>query len=324
MVKNPLVTVLMPVYNGQKYLAEAIESILNQTYQNFEFIIIDDGSTDKSKEIIQTYNDARIKLICNPTNLKLIATLNKGIKLSSGKYIARMDCDDVSLPTRLEEQIKFLEENPDIILCGTGVRIIGKTLVRTIPITGWENVKYKLAINNCISHPTVMMRAQVLKKENIEYDLNYPHAEDYELWQRLSRKYKLDNISKPLLKYRHSPEGIGRKYAEEQANITALISSKALLDYGIVFNKKEFDNNRLTKDEITEARKNIEKEQQKNNFVDKERQIIMSLLWLDICKRGTYHGIWTLKVFFGIKNINIKTLSSTEKNKLIIRCLMKK
>src|SRR3990167_9325600 len=122
---NPLVTVLMPVYNGKKYLKEAIESVLNQTFRDFEFLIIDDGSTDKSAEIIKSFNDARIRLERNVTNLGLIKTLNNGLTLSRGKYIARMDCDDISLPKRLSVQVNFMEKHPEIGICGSWVKVMG-------------------------------------------------------------------------------------------------------------------------------------------------------------------------------------------------------
>ena len=122
---NPLVTVLMSVYNGEKYLERAIKSILNQTFKDFEFLIINDGSTDNSVKIIQSFNDLRLRLIHNESNIGLIKTLNKGLKLSNGKYIARMDCDDISLPKRLSIQASFMEKYPEIGVCGSWVKIIG-------------------------------------------------------------------------------------------------------------------------------------------------------------------------------------------------------
>ncbi|SVC41049.1 uncharacterized protein METZ01_LOCUS293903, partial [marine metagenome] len=110
----PLITVLMPVYNGAKYLNEAIDSILNQTFQNFEFIIIDDGSTDDSVKIIKSYDDNRIRLVENRNNLGQSETLNKGLSLTRGKYIARMDQDDISMPERLKKQFEFMENNSDV------------------------------------------------------------------------------------------------------------------------------------------------------------------------------------------------------------------
>ncbi|MFT5919102.1 MAG: glycosyltransferase involved in cell wall biosynthesis, partial [Granulosicoccus sp.] len=115
----PLVTVLLPVYNAEKFLEQAIRSVLDQTFTEFEFLIINDGSTDRSEEIIVSFNDSRIRYIKNETNLKLIKTLNKGIEFASGKYIARMDADDISLPTRFEQQVALLEKQPEIGVCGT-------------------------------------------------------------------------------------------------------------------------------------------------------------------------------------------------------------
>src|SRR5580698_9685158 len=111
-INNPKVTVLMPVYNGEKYIKEALESILQQTFIDFEFLIINDGSTDNSVSIIKSFNDNRIRLIHNEKNSGLVYSLNKGIGLSNGEYIARMDCDDVSIPERLEKQVGFLNSNP--------------------------------------------------------------------------------------------------------------------------------------------------------------------------------------------------------------------
>ena len=120
---NPKVTVLMPVYNGEKYLKEAITSILLQTFDDFEFLIINDGSSDASVDIIQSFRDPRIRLVHNDTNIGLIATLNKGLKLAHGKYVARMDQDDISLPRRLEKQTYFMDNNPDVGVCGTWIKL---------------------------------------------------------------------------------------------------------------------------------------------------------------------------------------------------------
>ena len=118
-MNEPMVTVLMAVYNGEKFLKEAMESILTQTFTDFEFLIINDGSTDNSVKIIEEFNDPRIRLIHNEKNLKLIASLNKGISLAKGKYIARMDCDDISMPYRLEKEVDFLENSLEYGLVGT-------------------------------------------------------------------------------------------------------------------------------------------------------------------------------------------------------------
>ena len=154
---HPLVTVLMAVYNGEKYLREAIESILDQTYTNFEFLIINDGSSDRTEEIILSYNDKRIRYIKNEQNLKLIASLNKGLDLAKGEFIARMDADDISLPERLEKQINFLEKHPEIGLLGSWVRTLGLTNNRNIIFKqGHNTIRIQLLFNNFFHHPSVV------------------------------------------------------------------------------------------------------------------------------------------------------------------------
>ena len=123
----PKITVLMPVYNGEKYLRESVDSILNQTFTDFELLIINDGSTDSSMEILNSYSDSRIRIVTNEVNLRLIKTLNKGIDLATGEYIARMDCDDIADPKRLEIQLQYMEKHPDVAVCGTGVKAVSYT-----------------------------------------------------------------------------------------------------------------------------------------------------------------------------------------------------
>jgi glycosyltransferase involved in cell wall biosynthesis len=129
---NPLVTVLMPVYNGEEFLHEAIESILKQTYLNFELLIINDGSTDSSENIILSYPDTRIRYIKNESNIKLIATLNNGFALAQGKYIVRMDADDYSVKERLQKQVAFMEANPEVTLAGSWFETIGDEPSRVV------------------------------------------------------------------------------------------------------------------------------------------------------------------------------------------------
>ncbi|PLT27789.1 glycosyltransferase family 2 protein [Peribacillus deserti] len=206
------VTVLMPVFNGEKYLKQAIDSILSQTYKNFEFLIIDDGSKDKSIKIIKKYKDPRIRLVRNKKNIGLIKTLNKGLSLSRGKYIARMDCDDISLPERLEKQVEFMEQHPDIGVCGTALELIDKEVKWYYP-TDPDYLKCKLLFICCIPHPTVMFRKKVL--ENIKYR-KYEHAEDYYLWVALSEKTKLVTLPEVLLKYRQHPNQVSNKFSIKQ------------------------------------------------------------------------------------------------------------
>ena len=200
-MQTPLISVIMPVYNTAKYLNEAIDSILEQTFKDFEFIIIDDCSTDGSKDIIKSYNDERIILLENETNLGIVYSLNYAISLANGKYIARMDSDDISEINRLEKQVSFMENNEDIILCGTWFKGIGNDKLYVYP-ESHDEIIVKMLSYCAIGHPTVFIRNSILKHYNLKYDILMEYAEDYDLWSRLSTIGKLANLPEVLLQYR--------------------------------------------------------------------------------------------------------------------------
>lgn len=217
MEKAPKVTVLMPVYNGEKYLREAMDSILQQTFTDFEFLIINDGSTDKSVEIIESYHDERIRLIHNDGNIKLIATLNKGLDLARGEYIARMDCDDISLPKRLKKQVEFMDEHLDVGICGTWVETIGE--IEGVIWRYNQNADYlrcQLFFDSPLAHPSVIMRMKSLKQHHLRYSTEYIHVEDWFLWQTSSNYFKLSNIPEVLLHYRILSNSVSRRNKNEQ------------------------------------------------------------------------------------------------------------
>ena len=204
MITNPLVSVVLPVYNAENFLVEAVESILTQTFNNFEFIIIDDCSTDNSWKMIQEYaqKDDRIIAVKNDVNLKLSKTLNKGISLSKGKYIARMDADDISMPDRFEKQISFLEANDKII--GSNIILIDEDN----KILGYRkyqvdnmNIKQKIFYFSPFAHPAIVLRSSCLKKAG-DYNDYFNPAEDYELYFRMGKYCDFANIDHDLLKYR--------------------------------------------------------------------------------------------------------------------------
>ncbi|HRZ85594.1 MAG TPA: glycosyltransferase [Candidatus Paceibacterota bacterium] len=231
--KIPLVSVVMPVYNSEKYVAQAIESVLNQTFKDFEFIIIDDGSTDKSLEIIKKYakKDKRIKVIVNNSNLKICKTLNKGIKLAKGKYIARMDSDDISLPTRFEEQVNFLEKNPDVGIVGSYIKLFedsGKILGIRKYSQEDKELKERIFFYSPFAHPTVMMRKEIFDKGIYYQEVDFP-SEDLNLWFRIGSRYKFSNIPKVLLNYRYhenSTTGSKLRKMEKRANELRWMNSR--------------------------------------------------------------------------------------------------
>lgn len=197
------ITVLMPVYNTkEEYLREAIESVLNQTFGDFEFLIINDGSTNNAEEVILSYKDARIKYVKNEQNLRLIKTLNKGLELAKGEFIARMDADDISLPTRLEKQIEFFEKHPETDVLGTWFEWFPKHKIVKTSTTDKEIKECMLVNSNDIGHPTVMFKKSLVEKFNTKYNENCLHVEDYALWLSLIDKANFANIQEVLLKYR--------------------------------------------------------------------------------------------------------------------------
>lgn len=216
------ISVLMPVYNGENYLKEAIDSILTQSISDFEFIIIDDGSTDKSIEIVQSYHDTRIKFFQNKKNTGIALTLNRGLALASGKYIARMDQDDISLPNRLAEQYNFMQKNPDVILSGAFAEKIGADGAHLGLILVPDNDKSLRTIlffDSCFVHPLVFFdRVKALSVGG--YSEPDHEAEDYGLWVKMAGVGKLANLNKILLKYRWSGENISiRKHSSQQATV---------------------------------------------------------------------------------------------------------
>ena len=294
---KPKVTVLMPVYNGKKYLGEAIESILNQTFTDFEFLIINDGSTDQSTQIINSFNDLRIKLIKNEENLGLTKSLNKGLDLAKGKYIARMDADDISLPKRLEIQVKFMDNNPSIGITGSWVKIFGeqiKSFVKKFPANSNE-IMTLLLFNNALSHPSVIMRKTFLDRNNLKYDETLIYSQDYELWTRAFKHFRISNIKKVLLLYRVHGKRVTQINSTEQRENSAEIKTKQLENLKLIPTIKETSVYRQIykpeKYEINDFLEKVEKwliklkKQNKKIKYYKEPQFstIISLWWLTVC-----------------------------------------
>ena len=214
MMTSPTVSVLLPVYNAVKYLSQAIESILSQTYKDFEFIIIDDGSNDESYETIRKYSDIDVRIrLFSRENKGLIISLNEGLSYAQGKYIARMDSDDISYPERLQEQQDFLEKNSACVAVGSRVLLIDPEGMPICPfstqLSHEEIDNAHLALKGgAITHPAVMMRAKNIVEIG-GYREDYVHAEDIDLFLRLAEVGRLENLPSTLLQYRMHFESIG-------------------------------------------------------------------------------------------------------------------
>ena len=197
-----LVSVVMPVYNGALYLREAIDSILSQTHSNLELIIINDGSTDDSEQIILSYTDKRIVYLKNEVNSRICVTLNRGLDIAKGKYIARMDCDDVSVPERLQKQLEYMETHPEIGISGSDITLFGGQQGLFSMVHDPNLCAAGLIFNPCFAHPTVIWRKTIMDEYNLRYDDNYSGLEDFVMWWKFAEVTKLANMPQPLLKYR--------------------------------------------------------------------------------------------------------------------------
>ena len=221
MSRKPLVTVLMAVHNDLRFLPEAVESILAQTFRDFELLVVDDGSTDGCSEYLHSFGEVRVRVLTNPSNVGLTRSLNLGLDAARGTYVARMDADDISEPDRIRQQVSCLEERLEIGLLGTGRLLIDEAggVISPAPATaGQANVRRKMLLGNAFAHPTVMLRREVLERHRLRYDEAYQTAQDYELWVRLLAHTGGDNLPEPLVRYRIR-DGISRtRKADQLAN----------------------------------------------------------------------------------------------------------
>jgi glycosyltransferase involved in cell wall biosynthesis len=292
---NPTVSVIMSVYNGEPYLHEAIESIINQTFTDFEFIIINDGSTDSSGEIITDYKekDSRIYMV-DQGNTGLTKALNKAIKMAKGKYLARQDADDISKENRLEIQYNYLEQHKNIVLLGTGAYLIdenGEIFYKYNVIEGSEKLKKKLNNNNQFIHGSIMVRSSVMKKIGW-YNENFRKAQDYELFLRISKNYLVNNLNTPLYKLRIWSQSISESDAFDQQLM------------GYIARYLNSENSSLTQKEF----KNIEKRYRSELYLKNKIKITVNLAKAERLKlKGDYKGYFKIifnnfKKFPSIKN----------------------
>lgn len=300
--KNPEISVLMPTYNGAKFLKETIDSILNQTFTDFEFIIINDCSpdTEETDKIIANYDDSRIRYIHNEENLGISGSSNKGIALAKGKYIARQDHDDISLRTRLEEQYNYMESHPEVGVCGTWAKTFGRGFLKNktnkYPVKNSE-IKANL-FNRCpILHPSSVMRKEIFTKHNLFYDESYKTGNDLKLWLDASKLTKFHNIPKILFKYRmHSNRTSETQSDRANDEMKMLFNFKFnLLDLELTSEEKDIFYSKIVKnknknfdvtllEKIEKILKKIVEANNKTNFFpNAEFNNIIGRYWLRRC-----------------------------------------
>jgi exopolysaccharide biosynthesis predicted pyruvyltransferase EpsI/GT2 family glycosyltransferase len=238
MLMKPKLSVVMPTLNAATYLKESIDSILSQTFSNYEFLIVDDNSRDGTREIIGSYNDSRIILIDGP-NKGISSALNVGIKMAQGEYIARMDADDISMPTRFEKQIQYLDTHPNCGMVGCKVTIFGdKTFTWNLE-TDNETLHTDMLFYLPCVHPTVMFRKSVLKDNNLLYNIEYSATEDYEFFARISKYTDIANIDEILLQYRFMKSNATNKNNDTGLPLYLSVMDEQFKSLGLNFSEEE-------------------------------------------------------------------------------------
>jgi len=238
---TPSVSVLIPVFNGGKYLETAIKSILAQTFTDFEILITDDGSTDDSLSIINKIKDSRIKCIVHEKNMGLIYTRNEAFQLAKGTYIAFLDSDDIAIPTRFKKQVTFLENNPDFGMIGTWISVIdgkGEIVNNCIafPATPME-IPIILLFKNYFTTSSVMIRKSCLPDN--PFDPEFYIAEDYNVWLKIAEKYNVWNLPEVLTNYRIHEDNIHKKLSQKMRDMDMLQLSKQLSKFNVGFTEEE-------------------------------------------------------------------------------------
>jgi glycosyltransferase involved in cell wall biosynthesis len=241
----------MSVYNGDRYLKESIESILNQTFTDFEFIIIDDGSSDSSWDILTEYasKDRRVRLFKNEENIGLTQSLNKGLRLAKGEYIARQDADDISLPARFEKQVSYMELHRSVALVSTGVQYIddkNNKLATHTPPTDLVMLQWELLFRNPIRHSTVLWRRELVNSKVGDYNPNFAYSQDYDLWVRISEQLIIDTLPLVLVVMRQHSKSITLTKLNVQDALVNRVAYRKITTY--------FPTKRLTEQDIADLR----------------------------------------------------------------------
>ena len=235
----------MPCYNSEKYISEAIESVLDQTFEDFELLIFEDGSTDNSLTILKSFEevDDRIRIFYDGENKGYLERLNYGLSVAKGKYIARMDSDDICHPQRFELQYQYLESNPEVGVLATDIECIDeygfdqKNWIVSLPKQFYTMA---LLFKNNICHPSVMLRKSELERSSFEYNKDYDTAEDYKAWVDFSKHTQIECLDKVLLKYRVHSKSVSREKRKIQENVSRGVINEQLAELGISLVDYEF------------------------------------------------------------------------------------
>lgn len=301
---TPTISVIMGCHNGEDFLDEAIQSIMDQTFREFEFIIIDDASADGSWEIIRRWqdNNPRIRAFRNDQNLGLAATLNKALTYARGRYIARMDADDISLPGRFARQLEVLD-NSNVQICGTWIRSIGRSNSKVIryPVSH-DEICAHLYFQSAFAHPSVMLTADLYRQ--FSYHEESGIAEDYDLWARMSSHAVMANIPEVLLLYRVHKGQVSESGRLRQAGHAAAVRERYLEDSGMPISRHDVEIARQFRWPLPPSGRQqvLDTEQLLSRILDfhsgnVDYRRIIANEWYLYCIRASVFGLWTWRTF---------------------------
>lgn len=332
--KIPKVSVVMPVYKGDDYLSEAVDSILNQTFSDFEFIIICDNPTEKTEDMLNKYRqeDSRMKIYYQERQ-GLVNSLNRGFSLAQGEYIARMDADDISLPDRLEKQVKFMTENLEIGICGAWIKRIGQppSYVWKVPCD-YESIKSRMLFEPVIAHPSIIARKEIFLKKELAYMQDETYAEDYGLWVRAAKEIKLANMPEILMYYRIHTSTSNK---EKQRIVANNIRFAQIKELGINPTKEELEIHEalsyyevgLSRKLIPEVSSWLEKLLNANCIMkiypEPAFSATLAYYWYHACNSSTYLGLESWNLFNESKLSKKISLSAFQKTKFILKTIIK-
>ena len=303
------ISVVMSVYNAEKYLREAVVSVLNQSFTNFEFIIVNDGSSDSSLDILHSFSDKRMVIVNNESNKGLIYSLNLGIQLAKGKYLARMDADDICLPERFKIQYEFMEINPLIGVLGSSYYSFTTHSSKLhLAYSGSDRIKSFLLFSATFCHPSLFFRKSVILDNDCHFSAEAKHAEDYDLWTRLAFLTEFENLPIPLLKYRQHAGQVSKEFSSFQENISNRIRKNYLLRLGFVFTEEQLRihqfisiNKKITnRSELLDVQQwllnLVQQNKQKNIFQHDLFNSAIGKMWQDCCG-NTSLGLFAFSTF---------------------------
>jgi glycosyltransferase involved in cell wall biosynthesis len=294
----------MPVLNGAAYLREALESVITQVYDDFEFIVIDDGSSDGSDQIVAGHPDRRIRFVRNERNLGIAASLNRGLEIARGDFVARMDCDDLCYPSRLGEQVRFLYEHPEVAVCGTWVEIFGDVApaIWKYP-QRHDEIVCGLIFECLLAHPSVMLRRSMLDGAGLRYDPSMSYAQDYDLWVRCAQRLVLSNLPRVLLKYRVHGNSVGSALSARQVASADRVRETQIRRLGIEPSEADMALHRslslhrfeTSYDYLDRAerwlRRLLEANAKKGIYAQAQFRSVLGMRWREACRYLTPMGI---------------------------------